>query len=144
MIFVVITTVPSVHTARRARAISNLVTTVVNAGTSRHNSVRSMKSFEAYTAITPEAYSQIITGGIESVVIVVVTYLSQKPASSTGAIIDVNIIISTLSVYIRQLQLNNLIAWSDVPYTVRIVWVLLWIVGAVKTATAAIQVTTTA
>lgn len=32
--FVVITTVPSVYTARRARAISNLVTTVVNAGTS--------------------------------------------------------------------------------------------------------------
>lgn len=66
-----------------------------------------MKSFEAYTAITPEAYSQIITGGIESVVIVVVTYLSQKPASSTGAIIDVNIIISTLSAVINTKQEHN-------------------------------------
>lgn len=66
-----------------------------------------MKSCVSYTAITPEAHSQIITSGIESVVFGVVTCLSQKPASSTGAIIDVNIIISTLSAVINTNQEHN-------------------------------------
>lgn len=66
-----------------------------------------MKSFVAYTVITPEVHSQIITGGIESVVFVVVTCLSQKPASSIGAIIDVNKIKSTLSAVINTKQEHN-------------------------------------